>query len=176
MVESHTRTRAGQYRILHRPGDLPSAILETIREHRSRDAAGETACLKWGWESSVTIEPGDSRLAKIIDLQFTPHPVEIIGFRGYPVASIAFYGPDDRAASKVAVGIIAGEHEEPLALERWFSEEIDVRSDLEIGEAILEFIGRYEVKTVVMTDGIIGCPHEEGRHRRPAADPTLVYG
>jgi hypothetical protein len=29
-------------------------------------------------------------------------------------------------------------------------------------EAILEFIGRFEVKTVAMTDRIIGCPHEEG--------------
>ena len=28
------------------------------------------------------------------------------GFRGYPVATIAFYGPDDRRASKVAVGIL----------------------------------------------------------------------
>src|SRR5258706_1030363 len=28
------------------------------------------------------------------------------GFRGYPVATIAFYGPDDRHATKVAVGIV----------------------------------------------------------------------
>lgn len=26
-------------------------------------------------------------------------------FQGYPVATVAFYGPDDRHASKVAVGI-----------------------------------------------------------------------
>jgi hypothetical protein len=30
------------------------------------------------------------------------------GFRGYPLATIAFYGPDDTRASKVAVGIIPG--------------------------------------------------------------------
>ena len=28
------------------------------------------------------------------------------GFRGYPVATMAFYGPDDEVASKVAVGIL----------------------------------------------------------------------
>ena len=31
------------------------------------------------------------------------------GFRGHPIATIAFYGPDDRRASKVAVGIIPTE-------------------------------------------------------------------
>ena len=29
------------------------------------------------------------------------------GFRGYPVATLAFYGPNDERASKVAVGIVA---------------------------------------------------------------------
>ncbi len=28
------------------------------------------------------------------------------GFQGYPVATITYYGPDDRRASKVSVGII----------------------------------------------------------------------
>ncbi len=91
------------------------------------------------------------------------------------MASIAFYGPDDRVASKVAVGIIAGENEEALALERWFSEDIDVRSDLEIGEAILEFIERYEVKTIAMTNGIIGCPHEEGVDYEGATCPMCPF-
>jgi hypothetical protein len=31
------------------------------------------------------------------------------GFRGYPVATIALYGPDDRRATKVAVGIVTRE-------------------------------------------------------------------
>ncbi len=40
------------------------------------------------------------------------------GFTGFPVATIAFCGPDDRFASKVAVGIVGGEGEEALGLER----------------------------------------------------------
>jgi hypothetical protein len=84
------------------------------------------------------------------------------GFRGYPAATIAFYGPDDRFASKVVVGITAGESEETLALERWFAEDTDVRNDPVVGEAIALFIEQYDIKTVVVTDGIIGCPHEEG--------------
>lgn len=84
------------------------------------------------------------------------------GFRGYPVATIAFYWPDDTRASKVAVGIVADENHEPIKLERWFSAEGDVRFDLSIGEAIEEFIRRHQARSVSMVDRIIGCPHEEG--------------
>ena len=84
------------------------------------------------------------------------------GFRGYPVATIAFYGPSAEFASKVAAGIVPAEDAEPDPLERWFSEDHDVRRDSTIGAAILAFIREHEAKTVVMTDRIIGCPHEEG--------------
>ena len=83
------------------------------------------------------------------------------GFRGYPVATLAFYGPDDQRATKVAVGIILHEGEEPIALERWFSESIDVRLVIPIHKAIQKFIESHHAKTVVMADRIIGCPHEE---------------
>ena len=42
-----------------------------------------------------------------------------LGFRGYPVGTIAFYGPDDRHASKVAVAVIVAPDTEPVALRRW---------------------------------------------------------
>ncbi|MDP6515718.1 MAG: hypothetical protein QF926_03710 [Alphaproteobacteria bacterium] len=84
------------------------------------------------------------------------------GFRGYPVATIAIYGSDDRIASKMAVAIVAREGAEPTALERWFAEDGDVRNDARMGAEVLRFIENHDVKTVVMTDRIIGCPHEEG--------------
>jgi hypothetical protein len=84
------------------------------------------------------------------------------GFRGCPVATVAFYGPDDRRASKVAVGILPSEGAEATDLERWFSDHDDVRDDAEIAKAILGFIEERRAKTVVMADRIIGCPHEEG--------------
>ncbi len=83
------------------------------------------------------------------------------GMRGYPVGTIAFYGPDNRRATKVAVSIIQSEGSEPQ-LRRWFSETADVRTS----EAILAEIGTYlqehPVRSVAMMDRIIGCPHEEG--------------
>ena len=84
------------------------------------------------------------------------------GFRGYPVATLAFYGPNNQRASKVAVGIVPAENAEPEALERWFAKEADVRQDSAIGEEILAFIRQHGAKSVVMPDRIIGCPHEEG--------------
>ncbi len=84
------------------------------------------------------------------------------GFRGYPVATIAFYGPDDTRASKVAVGIVATQDAEPIALERWFAEDGDVRTNPVVASEILQFLGVHGAKSVVMSDGIIGCPHEEG--------------
>jgi len=84
------------------------------------------------------------------------------GFRGYPVATIAFYGPDGDRASKVAVGIVEGEGREPSHLERWLTEDTDARSDESIGLEILRFIQAHDVRTVVMGDDLLGCPHEEG--------------
>jgi hypothetical protein len=84
------------------------------------------------------------------------------GFVGYPVATIAYYGPTDKVATKVAVGIIRAENEEPAALQRWFSSTADARQDYEINEEILKFIRAHEVKSVSLLDRIIGCPHEEG--------------
>ncbi len=83
-------------------------------------------------------------------------------FGGYPVATVAFYGPDDRRASKVAVGIVPREGAGPTELERWFSEEHDVRDDLDIARAIQDFVERQGANTVVLADRITGCPHEEG--------------
>jgi hypothetical protein len=85
------------------------------------------------------------------------------GFSGYPVATVAVYGADDKVATKASVAIIAGEDEEPIALERWFSDKGDVRRDYLIQQQILEFIKRHGAKSVVMTDRIIGCPHEGGK-------------
>jgi len=84
------------------------------------------------------------------------------GFRGYPVATIAFYGPDDKNATKVAVGILTMKDAEPAAFHRWLAKDRDVRSDVDIGGEILKFIQDHGVKSVIATEGIIGCPHEEG--------------
>lgn len=83
------------------------------------------------------------------------------GFQGYPVATVAFYGPDDRAATKVVAAFVAHEGAAADPIRKWFSDH-DVRRDAEILEEILEFLRELEPRSIALTDGIIGCPHEEG--------------
>jgi len=84
------------------------------------------------------------------------------GFQGHPVGTVAWYGPDDQRASKVAVTIIVEDGGEPIALERWFSTDLDIRLDRVAGVEIQRFLRSHGVKSVIVTDRIIGCPHEEG--------------
>jgi hypothetical protein len=84
-------------------------------------------------------------------------------FQGYPIATITYYGPDDRQASKVSVGIILEEGGAVAFLERWSNEKQDIRLDTETDEEILRFISKHGAKSVVMPDRILGCPHEEGK-------------
>jgi hypothetical protein len=83
------------------------------------------------------------------------------GMRGYPVGTIAFYGPDDRRASKVVASCIRAEGAEPELL-RLFSETADVRTDQSILAEIADFLKQHAVHSVAMMDRIIGCPHGEG--------------
>jgi len=84
------------------------------------------------------------------------------GFRGYPIATIAFYGATADFASKVAMAVFRTEGGEPEVLERFFSGGPDVRFDEGVGDRVLSVIQSHGVQSVVMTDSIIGCPHEEG--------------
>jgi len=80
---------------------------------------------------------------------------------GFPVATIAYYGPDDETATKVAVGIINSRNQ-VIELNRWLVRSLDVRIDGAINDEILSFIKEHNVRRVAMVGRIIGCPHEEG--------------
>ncbi|MHB1548634.1 MAG: hypothetical protein ACYCX8_07850 [Acidimicrobiales bacterium] len=84
------------------------------------------------------------------------------GFRGWPMATIAFYGPDLSRASKVVASIVHTEAGEAEEMRSWLSDDADVRHDEVIGREIVEFIDDHEVKSVAMAGGIIGCPHQQG--------------
>jgi len=84
------------------------------------------------------------------------------GFRGWPLATIAFYGPDLSRASKVTVSIIHTEGGEPEDMQSWSSDTADMRHDGTTGHEIVEFLDEQGAKSVVMSDGIIGCPHQQG--------------
>ena len=82
------------------------------------------------------------------------------GFQGYPVVTIAFYGPNNKLATKVAVGVILHQDGD-VEMERFVST-TDVRNDEKINAKIVDIIEASGAKSVSAVDGIIGCPHEEG--------------
>ncbi|WP_185233379.1 hypothetical protein [Teredinibacter franksiae] len=83
------------------------------------------------------------------------------GDKGYPIATIAFYGPNNIKASKVVCAIIPHDGAEAGPIKKWFSISDIRKSEKTMGE-ILIFIEENHANTVGMMDGIIGCPHEEG--------------
>jgi len=82
------------------------------------------------------------------------------GMLGYPFATIAFYGPTDKIATKIVIGIHKCDDDPHCELKKIFSEH-DIRRDDDVMEDIYNFIKSNNVKSVAMTDRIIGCPHEE---------------
>lgn len=82
------------------------------------------------------------------------------GMRGYPVATVAHYGPTDKKATKLVVNVVADSADEGH-MRKWFSY-ADIRGDAQVAAEVLDFMREHDVKSVVMPERIIGCPHEEG--------------
>lgn len=84
-----------------------------------------------------------------------------LGDQGYPRATLASYGPDDKKATKAVVGIFLHEGDEPT-IHRYFNEDKDVRFKVDVQQSILARLNEHGVKSLVMVEKIFGCPHEEG--------------
>ena len=83
------------------------------------------------------------------------------GDKGYPIATIAFYGPNNKIATKVVCAILNHDNAELEPMKKWFSSSDLRKSELILGE-ILSMIDDNGVNTVSMVEEILGCPHEEG--------------
>jgi len=84
------------------------------------------------------------------------------GSRSYPVGTIAFYGPDDKRASKAVASVIIEQDSEPTEMRKWFSDTDDLRRSETVLTEIASFLRENGAHSVAMVDRIIGCPHEEG--------------
>lgn len=80
----------------------------------------------------------------------------------YPIGTVAFYGPDNKVTTKIAAAVILKDSldMEPDFLERWVA--TDVTTSPKVLGEIKAFFAKHGVKSVVVTDGNLGCPHEEG--------------
>jgi hypothetical protein len=77
----------------------------------------------------------------------------------YPIGTIAYYGPDNQTVTKIIAAVLPDEQTNPI-LKKWTGK--GVAQNPETIAAIGEFFRQQQVLNVVMTEGIIGCPHEEG--------------
>ncbi len=84
------------------------------------------------------------------------------GFRGFPVMTVAYYGPDDLRATKVAVGLVRSEDDEAEILDRIFTTDSDARDDPSVRKRVLAHYLEHAPKSIAMSRAIAGCPHEEG--------------
>jgi hypothetical protein len=81
----------------------------------------------------------------------------------FPVAAVAAYGPDNTRATKLVVSILKRAQDRSSRLIRtWTVDDGDVRTDETIQSAAATFIAAGRVKRTTVSDGIVGCPHEEG--------------
>jgi len=78
------------------------------------------------------------------------------------MATVAFYGPDDKLATKVVVAVFSRAGGKLERIEKWYSRVADIREDPVIRQEIVAFVKKHDVERAITTEGIIGCPHEEG--------------
>ena len=80
----------------------------------------------------------------------------------YPAATLVFYGPTDKVATKAVVSILQDKYSEPDHFRKWYTNGTELRSDEKIGMEIAQYIQEHGVKQTISPDKIFGCPHEEG--------------
>jgi len=81
-------------------------------------------------------------------------------FQGYPIGTVAYYGPDDRTATKAVASIIRDQRSGVVALRRWVGG--DVTRDAHIQREIDAFLAAHKARSIIRTERPIGCIHEEG--------------
>lgn len=91
--------------------------------------------------------------------QYLQHFRKAIAQGKFPIGTIAYYGPDDKTVNKIVAAVLPDEHTNPK-IKKWIGNEVaqNQKTAAEIGK----FFQDQQVTNIVMTEGIIGCPHEEG--------------
>ena len=81
------------------------------------------------------------------------------GRQHHPIGTVALYGPDDKTTTKIAAGVILHDGAEPI-MKRWVA--TDVTTNPKVQQEMKDFFLQHGVKSVAMSQGNMGCPHEEG--------------
>lgn len=77
----------------------------------------------------------------------------------FPIGTVVYYGPDDTTTTKIVAGVIKEEGVDPI-IKRWVA--TDVTTSPKVQREIEKFFKKHGVRSVSMSEGNMGCPHEEG--------------
>jgi hypothetical protein len=77
----------------------------------------------------------------------------------YPIGTVAMYGPDDKTTTKIAAGVILHDGADAI-IKRWVA--TDVTTNAKVRQEMKDFFLQHGVNSVAMSQGNMGCPHEEG--------------
>lgn len=77
----------------------------------------------------------------------------------FPVGTLVYYGPDDKTVTKIVAGVFLEKDGDPLR-KNWVGD--GVTTNPQVIAELGRFFKDYGVTRVVMTKGIVGCPHEAG--------------
>jgi hypothetical protein len=77
----------------------------------------------------------------------------------YPIGTVALTGPNDKITTKIAAGVIKSPNAK-LIIERWVA--TDVTTSPKVQREMKAFFEKNGVKSIAMSEGNMGCPHEEG--------------
>ena len=75
---------------------------------------------------------------------------------------LSFYGPHPGLATKMIGAVYEPARPEPVAVERWYSDQGDARADQALAARVAVFFKSHQVREVKMGEQIAGCPHEPG--------------
>lgn len=84
------------------------------------------------------------------------------GFQGYPLGIVAFYGYNDRVATKAVIGIVNSAGGIPEKIRKWVFEKGDLRKDVPSIKELFRYLEANDTVSVALTPGIYYCPHEPG--------------
>jgi hypothetical protein len=77
----------------------------------------------------------------------------------FPIGTLVYFGPDNSIVTKIVAVVIQSKDSNPI-LKSWSGPGIisSQTNVLEIGQFFME----NQVENIIMTNGIVGCPHDEG--------------
>jgi len=86
--------------------------------------------------------------------------LEILETKGvYPIGTLAYYGPNNQICTRIIASVVNAPNAKPQ-FRYW--QEPDVCTSPQVAAEIGEFFKLNSIQDVVMTEGVIGCPHDEG--------------